>query len=567
MTTSYRQTSSHRRAGSSGKAGKIALGAVLGLLAVVLAVYLADLALNRGNVPRGTTVGGVAIGGMSPDEARERLQGELGDVAEQPIQVSAADKRAQLVPAAAGLGIDWQATVDAAGIQSANPIPRLTGLFTQHEVDVQGSVDKHKLDPELARVKDELYVAPVDGAIHVDGGKANVTDPKLGQEVNPADLEAAVTDGWLDPEGVDVEPQPVEPAINDAVITQAMDGPIKAALGGPLTVNGRDGVTATIPQERMGEVVQFNNVEGRIQPDVHRDVAGAILGEALGGTQTEMRNARVLEGGGVEPSQDGTEVDWDATFDGFEDRLLGHGERTWDAAYRPVEADFTTEDAQNATFNEEVGSFTTGGFSGPSGTNISLVAQTVNGAIVNPGETFSLNGYTGPRGRAQGYVESGIILNGHSDMAVGGGISQFATTLYNAAYFAGMTDIAHTPHSYYISRYPAGREATVYEGAIDLQFRNDSNHPVRIQTGVSGGELTVSLMGVKTVRVESANGGRWAQTHPNTMNLSDATCSPSGGSPGFTTSDTRSIYDLSGNLIDQETQTTVYDPEPIVKCG
>ncbi|PAT03321.1 hypothetical protein CKJ85_09080 [Corynebacterium sp. NML 150383] len=537
------------------------------MLAVVLAVYLADLALNRGNVPRGTTVGGVAIGGMSPDEARERLQGELGDVTEQPVEVTAADKRAQLVPAAAGLGIDWQATVDAAGIQSANPIPRLTGLFTQHEVDVQGSVDKHKLDPELARVKDELYVAPVDGAIHVDGGKANVTDPKLGQEVNPADLETAVTDGWLDPEGVDVEPQPVEPAINDAAITQAMDGPIKAALGGPLTVNGRDGVTATIPQERMGEVVQFNNVEGRIQPDVHRDVAGAILGEALDGTQTEMRNARVLEGGGVEPSQDGTEVDWDVTFDGFEDRLLGHGERTWDAAYRPVEADFTTEDAQNATFNEEVGSFTTGGFSGPSGTNIALVAQTVNGAIVNPGETFSLNGYTGPRGTAQGYVESGIILNGHSDMAVGGGISQFATTLYNAAYFAGMTDIAHTPHSYYISRYPVGREATVYEGAIDLQFRNDSNHPVRIQTGVSGGELTVSLMGVKTVRVESANGGRWAQTQPNTMNLSGATCSPSGGSPGFTTSDTRSIYDLSGNLIDQETQTTVYDPEPIVKCG
>ena len=81
------------------------------------------------------------------------------------------------------------------------------------------------------------------------------------------------------------------------------------------------------------------------------------------------------------------------------------------------------------------------------------------------------------------------------------------------------------------------------------------------------GEITVRLMGVKHVNVESSNGGRWAQTQPNTVNAAGPGCIPSSGAPGFTTSDTRSIYDLSGNLIDQETQTTVYDPEPIVKCG
>lgn len=564
MSTSHRQP-------SRGRGRTIALGTVLGLLAVVLAIYLADLALNRGNVPRGTTVGGVAIGGMAPDEAREHLKDELGGIADKPVEVSAAGKHAQLVPSAAGLGIDWQATVDAAGIQSANPIPRLVGLFREHEVEVEGSVDTRKLDPELERLQKELYLAPHDGAIRVEGGEATVQDPELGHKVAPEALRDAVTGNWLDPEGVDVEPESVQPAINDAVIAEAMDGPVKAALSGPLTVNGRDDASAVIPKERMGEVVQFPNVEGKIQPEVHREVAGAILGETLDATQIEMQNARVLEGGGVEPSVDGIAVDWDATFAGFEERLLGHGERagerTWDADYEPVPADFTTEEAENATFDEEVSSFSTGGFSGASGTNIALVAQTVDGAIVNPGETFSLNGYTGPRGTAQGYVSSGIILNGRADTAVGGGISQFATTLYNAAYFGGMTDIAHTPHSYYIPRYPAGREATVYEGAIDLQFRNDSPTPVRIQTGVSGGEITVRFMGVKHVKVESANGGRWAQTSPNTVNAAGAGCIPSGGAPGFTTSDTRSIYDLAGNLIDQETQTTVYDPEPIVKCG
>ena len=155
-------------------------------------------------------------------------------------------------------------------------------------------------------------------------------------------------------------------------------------------------------------------------------------------------------------------------MDGFSDRVTGSKGREWDAAYTDDPATFTTEDAERASFDDTLGEFTTSGFSKDSGRNIQLVADKVNGAIVAPGDTFSLNGYTGPRGEAQGYVKSGIIIDGHAGEAVGGGISQFATTLYNAEYFAGMGDVAHTPHSYYINRYPAGREATVYEGAIDL---------------------------------------------------------------------------------------------------
>ena len=190
----------------------------------------------------------------------------------------------------------------------------------------------------------------------------------------------------------------------------------------------------------------------------------------------------------------------------------------------------------------------------------------VNGAIVLPGETFSLNGHTGPRGTAQGFVESGIIIDGHAGKAVGGGISQFATTLYNASYFAGMEDVAHTPHSYYISRYPAGREATVYEGAIDLKFKNPFDTPVRITTDVSGDSVTVRLHGVKQVDVESIPGERTNPTSPKKMELSGDDCSPSSGAPGFTITDTRVVKDLKGKELSRETQRTVYDPQPIVSC-
>ncbi len=561
--------------------GRIALWVLVGALAVLLAVYLADLAMHRGNVPRGTTVGGVAIGGMSPQEAKETLEQSLIDEPSQPVSVTAGEQSATFVPAATGLGIDFDGTVEAAGVESANPISRLTGLFREHEVDAVTTVDAAKFDPELDRLVRELHVEPEDGAIRIEGGEAKVTDPKLGQDVEKGRLQGDVEKQWLHPEGVTVEPTVTEPAVNDAAIAEAMDGPVKAALSGPLTVTARgqgqrgapeegdagEVVEGVIPQARLGEIVQFPVREGRIVPEVNYQVAGPMICEQIMRTERPAQNARVLEAGGVAPSVDGSVIDWDETLRGLHERVLGNEPREWDAAYKPEVAEFTTEKAEHATFNEVVGSFTTGGFSGPSGTNIALVASTVNGAIVNPGETFSLNGYTGPRGTAQGYVSSGIILNGRADNAVGGGISQFATTLYNAAYFAGMTDIAHTPHSYYISRYPAGREATVYEGAIDLQFRNDSPYPVRIATSVGGGEVTVSLMGVNTVNVESVNGGRWAYTAPGRVNAAGAGCVPSGGAQGFTTSDTRYIYDLAGNLIDSQTQTTVYDPEPIVSCG
>lgn len=550
-----------------GRGAKIALGTLLGVLAVALALYLADLAMHRGNVPRGTHVGGVNIGAMAPAEAQEKLEAELGGVADKAVPVRAGEKSTEFVPSQSGLGIDFGATVDAAGIETANPVERLRGLFTTREVDVVPTIDDVALGRQLDRMTGELHVDPVDGAIRIEGGRAETSDPKPGQDVERATLRDEVTTGWLNPDGVDVEPTQVQPAVDDAALKAALGGPVRAALDGPITVTGKDGVASAVPQDRLGEIVQFPVQDGRIEPEVHQDAARTILGDQLAVTEVEAKNARVLAGGGVEPSVDGSVVDWDATMEGFDQRLLGTEPRAWDAVYKDVPAQFTTAQAENATFNEVVGSFTTGGYSGASGTNIAVVASTVNGAIVNPGETFSLNGYTGPRGTAQGYVESGIILNGHADTAVGGGISQFATTLYNASYFAGMTDVAHTPHSYYISRYPAGREATVYEGAIDLQFRNDSPYPVRITTSVGGGHVTVSLMGVKTVTVESVNGGRWAQTSPQPMNVPGSSCVPSSGAPGFTTSDTRIIYDLAGNELNRETQTTVYNPQPIVRCG
>lgn len=128
-------------------------------------------------------------------------------------------------------------------------------------------------------------------------------------------------------------------------------------------------------------------------------------------------------------------------------------------------------------------------------TNIHLIARTVNGAVVLPGETFSVNDFVGPRTRAKGYVEAGTLAGGEPSSGVGGGISQFATTLYYTVFRSGLEDVTHKPHSRYIDRYPVGIEATLAYPSVDLAFRNDTWTPVTIRTSYTSTSITVELWG------------------------------------------------------------------------
>ncbi|MDO5453896.1 MAG: hypothetical protein Q4F37_02765, partial [Corynebacterium sp.] len=196
---------------SDGRGWKVALGVVVGLILIAVVAYGVDYFANKDKVPRGTTVGGVEIGGMDKAEASQTLQAELGGVETDPVTVAAGELTSQLIPAESGLGIDWDATVAAAGESSANPLVRISGLFTTREVDVVSQTDEAALNPQLDRVAGELFVAPADGAVGIEGGEVRVTDPVVGQEVDRTELQEEVTDGWLDPAGVEVEALPLEP--------------------------------------------------------------------------------------------------------------------------------------------------------------------------------------------------------------------------------------------------------------------------------------------------------------------------------------------------------------------
>ena len=119
----------------------------------------------------------------------------------------------------------------------------------------------------------------------------------------------------------------------------------------------------------------------------------------------------------------------------------------------------------------------------------------MNNSIVEPGRLFSLNEELGPRTPEKGYLRAPILVNDGFGEDFGGGVSQLTTTLFNAVFFGGYRDVEHSPHHFYISRYPMGREATINYPSVDLKFRNDTTHGLLIRTSYSDTSITVTFYG------------------------------------------------------------------------
>jgi hypothetical protein len=173
---------------------------------------------------------------------------------------------------------------------------------------------------------------------------------------------------------------------------------------------------------------------------------------------------------------------------------------------RPSTDSRLAEWASGEQIVEKVGEFTTRHQCCQSRvTNIHKIADIVRGLYLLPDESVSLNEYVGRRTRAKGFVPAGAIRSGHLEAEVGGGVSQFATTIFNAAFFTGLDIPIYQAHSLYFSRYPFGREATISHPAPDLVLHNTTDYPVLIWTSYTGTSITVSMYSTTNVEVEQVD--------------------------------------------------------------
>lgn len=551
------------------------IGIIAGAAAgVLVALYGLDILVSSGNVPRGVTVAGVDVGGMSHGEAEAKLRQQIEPRLTLPIAVQAGDVDTTIDPKAAGLTLDWAATVNRAGDQPLSPFTRLTSFFTSREVGFATQNDQAKLTALLEGMRATTDHDPSEGTIKFDGATPSAVNPKQGQKLELDKATGVVLADWAKGElTLPVATTPVKTTKEG--VEKALNEVAKPAVASPVVVKG-EGKDASLAPEQIAGVLVFEPADGgalnaRIDNAKFAEVAGPQLKE----TEKEGKDAEVVFDSGapvVKESVDGVGIDWDKSLEKGLDVLKATDQREIKAEYKKTPAKVTTEAANKLGIKEVIGSFETGGFAADSGTNIKVVAAKVDGAIVKPGDTFSLNGYTGQRAAQQGYVEAGIIDNGAPSRAVGGGISQFATTLYNASYYAGMKDAGHQEHSYWITRYPAGREATVFENpdgssVIDLRFTNDSETGVAIQTIWTPSTLKVVLWGTKRYQIEGTTSEKSNFTEPQTVYKETQPCAAGNGAQGFTVTDTKIIKDMGGAEIRRENRTVKYDPSPKIVCG
>jgi vancomycin resistance protein YoaR len=547
-----------------------------GTVAVLVAAYGIDLFVSSGDIPRSTVVAGVEIGGLSPAAAAEALEEKLAPRVQADHIVIADDVQSTLHPATAGISLDVAGTVDAADDQPLNPWTRLVQLFGERAIDPVIARDQTAFDAQMETLAGQVDRAPVDATISIEGTTPSVVDPADGRTLDQKGAEEAIIAALA---SGDDPSRPVELPVDVAAVhvdraeaQRVLDETVTPALSAPVDIEGSDGTSAEVPVAAIAASLVFTPQEdGELAAAIDPAALQTAMGDELAvfGTPAEDARFQVSDGAvTVVPSVDGTGIAPDHLADQLMTVLTAPAPRTLTAELGPIPADLTTEEAQALGVKEEIGSFTTNIGNANSGENIRVVAAEVDGALVMPGETFSLNTFTGPRGTAQGYVPAGVISGGKFTQAVGGGISQFATTMFNAVFFSGLEDVYHKPHSYYISRYPAGREATVYEGQIDLQWKNDSDTGVYVDTAWTPGTITVTFYGTKRYEIESISGNRNNVREPAIQEVvDDGSCKPQAGAQGFDITVTRVFKDPnSGAEIKRENFQTHYAAEPIIRC-
>lgn len=558
--------------------GRVVLLVLMGLVFLLGVVWTAAYFLAGDRVPRGTTVAGVRIGGQTPGEAETTLRRGLADRADSPFAVAAADRSISVTPDRLGLSVDYEASVAAAGGgRSWSPV-RLWAYWTGgDDLDAVVVTDAEARDQELAALAGRVEVAPVDGAIRFSRGRALVSEPVVGERL---DVEAAASQfdaAYLGPDvTLELPLVPEAPDIDADDVAEAMAGFGRPAMARPVVLRFRSERVLLRPRE-YSRAISMRARDGELVPALDaRALRRLVASRVTSRDEPVDAQVRLVDGRPqVIPASPGVGYDPQRVTDRFLDLVVRPaGERVIRVPATVVRPDLTTAEARRLGIKEQVSTFTTYfPYAEYRNVNIGRAADLVNGTVLKPGETFSLNHVVGERTVANGFTEGFIISDGIFREDLGGGVSQMATTTFNAAFFAGLKDIEHKPHSFYISRYPEGREATVSWGSIDLRFQNDTRYGVLVEASVSPstpssqGAVTVSMWSTKTWDITTTTSGRSAFTSPATRTLTTDDCVPNQGYGGFDVSVYRYFRRPgSSDLVRTERFDTTYTPSDTVIC-
>ena len=571
---------------------KLFVGSAVGVAVLIVGgAYGVGYAKAGDNLPRNASVSGVPVGGMTADQAIETLETELADQAEAELEakIEGIDGKGSTVtikPEKFGLSIDYPATVEQSGAgRSANPAHIWRVLTGGKNHQPVASVDEAQLSQAVAEVAKKRDGKAKNASVGFDT-KGKKPEVKIGKAAKGITLDQqgaveAITEAYPGPaeEPLILPAKVVEPEIGDDVAEKAAQDIAKPAISDDVTVDTGGGAGKfKVSESGIAKSLSFEAKDGQLvskldSKDLYKASKGAIKDLRI----SKPRNARWKISGGkpvLVKAVNGTEVKADDLAKAVEPALTKSGkERTVDIKLAGSDAKFSTADAEKAKVTEVTGKFTSSyPYASYRNVNLAQIAKRVNNTFLEPGETFSLNKVAGERNSANGYVDGYVIQGGVLKKESGGGVSQAATTLYNAGFFAGLEDVEHHPHTLYFDRYPAGREATVYYGSLDLRFKNDTDYGAVVTASTKAaspggkGSITVKIWSTKTYdKITATDPVKSGYTSGQTITRSGPKCEYQAPIQGFNVSYSR-LFFKDGKQVKKQKYSWRYSPGDEIKC-
>ena len=546
------------------------------IVVVVLALTLLGGAIAllgrpyEDRLPPDVRVGGVAVGGHDDAAAAQLLASAARPVVAKGMVLTSGSERFTVSLRKLKVAPDTaDALRRARDVGFLDRVRMRLGVASQRELDLRFRLDEAALARALRPARKAVEVPPVQAGVKVSSkGTLRIVRGKGGILVDRAAVLAAFRqlprlDGQLE-----LPLRRVQPAADDASAERALAA-AKTLLSTPHEVLLL-GHAYPIRKQALAKALEFEPEGGEVRLKLTRPPIRAELHRLFGAAERQPHNARFAVGtdGGIRiiESSSGKEVDADTVRQALEQDPSMQKIPVRIADIKPA---FATADAQRLRVTDLVGSFTTPYSPGePRVTNIQRAAEVLDGFIVGAGETFSLNAVLGPRTTESGYVMAPQIEEGKLKDAVGGGVSQVATTLFNAAFMSGLALTSHTPHEFWISRYPRGREATVSWGGPELVFVNDWDAPLVMLIEAGTSSITVRFFSRELKRrVEFGEGEATDFKEPKERKIVNTDLEPGtervlqqAGNAGFTITYWRKVY-RGDDLVRDETFTARYKPE------
>jgi vancomycin resistance protein YoaR len=498
--------------------------APVGLLVLLVLAWAVDTATHSGQVVRNVELSGRSIDGTSEDELPRLVEGLAEDMEARTVTITSGDRVYEAKAGELGLSVDQKATVEAAmdagrgGAFPLRPFSWFGSFFSPSEVSLELTMTESDTAATLQRLQGTDHTQPVEPLIQ---NTANGFVLVKGQPGTGISIEEVASElrrkAAADPEGpieIDAEPQDMAPNFTDEQGQQLADRANDMTADGMTLKAG--GTSTPVPAATLRGWIHQTVTDGQLDLAFDTEKATQELPTVMANVAKDPQDATVEMGPDGKPrvvphvdgvtccGENSADVIWQGLRDGQAEVELEAtvAEPEWTTAeveqwkvVAPVGGNRGWQDGHEVTAGQPAG-FTTYHAAGqPRVRNIQKIADDVRGAVIPPGGEFSINDHVGTRTYEKGYIDAGAIRNGLHVEEVGGGISQFATTMFNAAFFAGFDILEYQTHSEYFSRYPPGREATMGLPSTgpDLRIRNNSPYGVLVWTSYTPTSITVTF--------------------------------------------------------------------------